>query len=94
VNPELTRAAVRNARANAFGGGVITSAEWAGVLELYAGRCAYCLNRVAVPEQDHVIPLATGGTHSIDNVVPTCGRCNKSKGNRGLLAWLLRRRAA
>ncbi len=27
-----------------------------------------------------VIPLARGGTHDIDNLVPACASCNSSKG--------------
>lgn len=28
---------------------------------------------------DHRIPLARGGSNSIDNILPACGRCNRRK---------------
>lgn len=31
---------------------------------------------------DHVVALANGGAHSIENAVPACRRCNSSKGAR------------
>lgn len=32
------------------------------------------------PEMDHVIPLAVGGTHTMDNVRCCCRQCNSEKG--------------
>ncbi|MDH4148039.1 MAG: HNH endonuclease, partial [Acidimicrobiia bacterium] len=45
-----------------------------------AGRCQYC-SRDA-DSIDHVVPRSRGGTHSWDNVVAACRRCNLAKGNR------------
>lgn len=48
-------------------------------------RCAYCRNPmlVGVPMVvDHVIPLAAGGTSSLDNLCLACYRCNEFKGSR------------
>jgi 5-methylcytosine-specific restriction endonuclease McrA len=36
---------------------------------------------------DHVVPLARGGGHSIDNVVPACRPCNRSKGGKLVADW-------
>ena len=42
--------------------------------------CQYC----AVPAEnlDHVIPRSRGGTHTWENVVAACRRCNAKKENR------------
>lgn len=36
------------------------------------------------PELDHVQPLFWGGAHTAANLVPSCLRCNRSKGPRRL----------
>ncbi|MEA2001809.1 MAG: HNH endonuclease [Actinomycetota bacterium] len=43
-------------------------------------KCQYC-NRPA-ENIDHVIPKAQGGTHTWENVVASCRRCNTKKGGR------------
>lgn len=44
-------------------------------------RCQYCdsTKRLTI---DHVIPRSKGGTHTWDNVVAACQRCNSIKGDR------------
>ena len=42
--------------------------------------CQYC-GRPA-ENLDHVVPRAQGGTHTWDNVVAACRRCNTRKGGR------------
>lgn len=61
-------------------GGTITATEWQSVLEKYSNKCLYpgC-NRTDI-QMDHVVPLALGGTHTIDNVQPLCKHHNNSKG--------------
>ncbi|MGZ4431542.1 MAG: HNH endonuclease, partial [Gaiellales bacterium] len=47
-------------------------------------RCSYC-GRDGGPNDltvDHVKPLSRGGSHTWDNVVAACRRCNHRKGNR------------
>ncbi len=44
------------------------------------GRCQYC--RKAAENLDHVVPRSRGGTHTWENVVAACRRCNTRKGNR------------
>jgi len=55
-----------------------TYAEWRAMVELLEGRCAYCGLSGPVT-RDHVIPLARGGSNSIDNIVPACRTCNARK---------------
>jgi hypothetical protein len=55
------------------------------VIEREGQRCAYCRSPmlVGVPMVvDHVIPLAAGGTSSLDNLCLACYRCNEFKGSR------------
>lgn len=49
-------------------------------MKLFGNKCVYCDG--AFQEIDHFIPLSKGGTHSLDNLVPSCMFCNRSKNNR------------
>ncbi|MEO1093680.1 MAG: HNH endonuclease [Cyanobacteria bacterium J06638_28] len=44
-------------------------------------RCQYC-NSTKRLTIDHVVPRSKGGTHTWDNVVAACERCNSIKGDR------------
>jgi 5-methylcytosine-specific restriction endonuclease McrA len=48
--------------------------------------CAYCgsIHNLTV---DHMIPLSRGGTHTFDNLVCACRKCNEEKGNRTPQEW-------
>lgn len=59
-------------------------ASWA---ERGLSGCTYCPDG-EYEHADHVVPLARGGSHSIDNLVPACERCNTSKGAKLLADWL------
>ena len=55
-------------------------------------RCAYCGDKST--EWDHLRPLVvkrrpTGFISEIANLVPACGKCNQSKGNRPWRDWML-----
>jgi hypothetical protein len=57
-------------------------------------RCAYCDDRAS--EWDHLRPLVvkrrpTGFISEIANLVPSCGKCNQSKGNTPWRDWMLGR---
>jgi len=43
--------------------------------------CQYCGSRKRLT-LDHVIPRSRGGSHTWDNVVTACERCNSRKGDR------------
>jgi hypothetical protein len=54
-------------------------------------RCAYCGD--AATEWDHLRPLVvarrpTGYISEIGNLVPLCGKCNQSKGNKNWNVWI------
>src|SRR6478609_11845284 len=53
--------------------------------------CAYCGDPYT--EWDHLRPLVvdkrpTGYISEIHNLVPACGKCNQSKGNKSWKAWI------
>ena len=55
-------------------------------------RCAYCGDRAT--EWDHLRPLVlkrrpTGFISEIANLVPACGKCNQSKGNKPWRDWIV-----
>ena len=55
-------------------------------------RCAYCGD--ARTEWDHFRPIVkgrqpTGYITEIANLVPSCGKCNQSKGNKNWREWML-----
>lgn len=56
------------------------------------GHCNYCVKKLAWRnygnpdgrggwEVDHSIPRSKGGTNHLNNLVPSCINCNRSKGN-------------
>lgn len=51
--------------------------------------CVYCGG--SATSIDHVVPRSRGGTHTWDNVVAACRRCNHTKADRSLaeLGWHL-----
>ncbi len=58
--------------------------------------CSYCArqgNKTSDPDGrmwhvDHALSLACGGSHSPDNQLLTCAKCNLSKGSQPLAEWL------
>ncbi len=53
-------------------------------------RCAYCAGKAETI--DHVVPRSRGGTHTWENCVACCARCNHKKADKLLaeLGWPLR----
>lgn len=66
------------------------------VISAWGNFCYLCETKVAdsgVPireiyNTEHVIPISRGGTHTIDNLRPSCSKCNKSKGSKTLNEYL------
>lgn len=86
-----TRAQRRRARRVAQASNDLTDEEWTDLQRLW-GSCAYCNAAVASLQRDCVLPISRGGSYTLGNVVPACGPCNASKGNREVTAWMRRRR--
>ena len=58
--------------------GSYTTIEWVELLQRWNWTCAYCGEHGAL-EPEHRIPLARGGSNSIENILPACRRCNQRK---------------
>lgn len=52
--------------------------------------CVYCGG--SFEHFDHIQALTRGGVHDVDNLAPSCWRCNKHKGVRPFLQYLIYRR--
>ena len=55
-------------------------------IKLYKSPCVGCGETKNIT-QDHVIPIARGGTHSEGNLQPMCKRCNSSKKDKLMSVW-------
>jgi 5-methylcytosine-specific restriction endonuclease McrA len=52
-------------------------------------RCYWCGGPMNPVSTDHVVPLARGGSHTPDNLVAACHRCNSSKRERLPQEWVI-----
>ena len=73
---------------------LVTPEDWRRLCARYRSCCHYCGEFSTALSQDHVIPLARGGRHSIGNIVPACRSCNSSKNARLIVEWVAAKRAA
>lgn len=53
----------------------------------HGGLCSYC-GEAEAEHWDHVVPLALGGTHGMENLVPACADCNLTKSAQHPLDFL------
>lgn len=86
-HPERARLlveATRSKRKSAYS--TLTTDEWNAIRDRFHGLCAYC--SAPATALDHVVPLAKGGDHTAENVVPACRSCNGSKAAKWLGDWL------
>ena len=62
----------------------VTVEDWMRIRAEYGDACALCgIPQTMVRlEMDHIIPLAKGGEHKVDNIQPLCRTCNASKGTK------------
>jgi 5-methylcytosine-specific restriction endonuclease McrA len=87
MNPEKKRINDRNRRdRKRSGGGTVTLKEWNDLKGKYNYTCLCCLRREPEIELtlDHVVALADGGKHVIENAQPLCGSCNSKKGKKNI----------
>uniref|UniRef100_A0A6H1Z9B6 Putative homing endonuclease n=1 Tax=viral metagenome TaxID=1070528 RepID=A0A6H1Z9B6_9ZZZZ len=70
-----------------FEGKGVSRKQWLSILKAYAGLCAYCGEEMEKVSMDHVVPLARGGRHEPENVVPACLSCNQHKNYRTPEEW-------
>ena len=72
--------------------GNTTAETWRRAIRWWQFRCAYCRDRNARLQRDHVVPLSKGGMDLVSNVVPACAACNASKGDQDVVSWMKSRR--
>lgn len=79
LNPDKVQAGYENRRKNLVG--KITGEEWREIKNKYGNVCLRCgtSKRLSI---DHVIPISKGGTNTVDNIQPLCGKCNSTKGTK------------
>jgi hypothetical protein len=66
----------------------ITSLALESRRALFGYRCAWCIDGLA-EHDDHVVPMALGGLHVPENIVPACARCNSRKSASPPEQWYL-----
>lgn len=91
-HPEIKRDVDQRRRTRTARGRGISTPEWREIKQGTAGLCMYCACKATLTI-DHIEPIARGGLHDPDNVVPACKSCNSSKNDTPLLIWLARRAA-
>lgn len=82
INLQKRRSMKRNAPINDF-----SINDWKECLNYFNEECAYCGKRNVKLTQEHVYPVHWGGSNTKTNIIPSCGRCNFSKGDRLLEEW-------
>jgi len=65
-----------------------TEKEWEDKKNQYNNRCVYCGKKDIKLTKDHVIPISSGGSDKIENIVPACWPCNFKKRARKLEYFL------
>lgn len=61
--------------------------QWRLCKSFFQDSCAYCGKPSKRLQQDHVVPVASGGGYVAENIVPTCRRCNMNKGKQEFSSW-------
>lgn len=63
------------------------------IYDIFDGCCAYCKGPMEFPavEFDHFIPVKLGGKTHPSNMLPTCKSCNRSKRDKNVLVWLIKK---
>ncbi len=65
--------------------------EWiANIKQKRFATCYYCGTRTKTDNIhfDHIVALANGGAHSIENLCVSCEFCNLSKGSKPVRLWI------
>ena len=63
--------------------------EWHKLMCEFDWECFYCNCHLSNENRtiDHIIPLSKGGNSKYENLVPSCGRCNRQKGTKDFIKW-------
>lgn len=63
-----------------------TLIQWQKCKQFFNNKCAYC-DKEKKLQQEHFIPLSKDGEYTKNNIIPACGKCNSSKGNKDFFKW-------
>jgi 5-methylcytosine-specific restriction endonuclease McrA len=63
----------------------LTETQWLQNAAYFDNTCAYCGG--SNEEREHIVPVSKGGGYTATNIIPSCKRCNASKGNTDLVTW-------
>lgn len=63
-----------------------TLKDWQDALKSFNHSCAYCGSTSEI-QQEHYIPVASGGAYTKDNIIPACATCNMSKNDKNIIEW-------
>lgn len=79
--PDYSRVHTARRRLRIKEGGHYSVQEWLDMKEKYNFMCLCCKKQEPFIKlsPDHVVPLARGGTNTIDNIQPLCCGCNGRK---------------
>jgi 5-methylcytosine-specific restriction endonuclease McrA len=86
------RAAARRTRRLASVVNDLDPDQWLALQIAWGGGCAYCGAADGPLQRDCILPISRGGRYTLENVVPACATCNRSKGNDEVTGWLRRKR--
>ena len=64
----------------------LTSIQWVNIKQNFNNCCAYCGKELSL-QQEHFIPLSKGGEYTLNNIIPSCQKCNGSKNNKDFFIW-------
>lgn len=65
----------------------LTVKQWQACKDRFNHSCAYCGKSSKRLQQEHFIPVDSGGSYTVNNIVPACKFCNSSKLNRDFFVW-------
>jgi len=69
---------------------ILTAQQWQETLLYFGNKCCYCgkeFGKELTVTQEHWTPLNKKGGYVKGNIIPSCGRCNYSKGDSNFDIW-------
>jgi 5-methylcytosine-specific restriction endonuclease McrA len=67
----------------------LTILQWEEAKQYFDEKCVFCGKSLPLT-QEHFIAVTKNGGYTKENIIPSCERCNKSKGVHDGLAWFKR----
>ena len=89
-NPERVKVYAAKSHAKRKGAGPTHGADWHYVRDHWQDKCAYCGHKCVgkgALHFDHIVPVVSGGTNSLNNLTIACKHCNSSKSDKEVFTW-------